>query len=123
MLPQPSSEGLTLKDKRIGIKPVRLEIPNLKVDAVIENVGRIENGQMGVPKDPDNIGWFEPGIKPGAQGNAVMAGHIDSLTGPAVFYDLEKLVQGDEIIVHGENDETIRFIVTGTKNIREMIHP
>ncbi|MHA6260706.1 class F sortase [Sporosarcina sp. CAU 1771] len=111
----PSSEGLSLADKRVGIEPARLEIPKLKVDAVIEGVGRIENGQMGVPQNPDNIGWFEPGIKPGAQGNAVMAGHIDSATGPAVFHKLEKLEKGDEIVVHGKNDEKIRFIVTKTE--------
>lgn len=114
-LPVPSSEGLSLTDNRIGIVPGRLEIPKLNVDAVIEDVGRIENGQMGVPQNPDNIGWFEPGIKPGAQGNAVMAGHIDSLTGPSVFYDLEKLAIGDEIIVHGKDDEKLRFIVTKTE--------
>ena len=114
-LPLTSSEGLSLTDKRIGIAPGRLEIPKLNVDAVIEDVGRIENGQMGVPQNPDNIGWFEPGVKPGAQGNAVMAGHIDSMTGPAVFYDLEKLKKGDEIIVHGKDDEVLRFVVTKTE--------
>jgi len=111
----PSAEGLSLTDNRVGIEPTRIEIPKLNVDAVIEDVGRIENGQMGVPQNPDNVGWFEPGVKPGAQGNAVMAGHIDSLTGPSVFYDLEKLEQGDEIIVHGKDDEAIRFVVTKTE--------
>lgn len=114
-LPLPSSEGLSLTDNRIGIAPGRLEIPKLNVDAVIEEVGRIKNGQMGVPQNPDNIGWFEPGVKPGAQGNAVMAGHIDSLTGPAVFYDLKKLEKGDEIIVHGKDGEALRFVVTKTE--------
>ena len=109
-----SPEGLSLTDERIGITPVKLEIPALQVDAVIEKVGRLENGQMGVPQNPDSIGWFEPGVKPGSQGNAVMAGHIDSYTGPAVFYELDQLVAGDEIIVHGEDDEKLRFIVTGT---------
>ena len=114
-LPPRTSEGLSLTDSRVGIEPTSLEIPKLNVNASIEDVGRIENGQMGVPQDPDNIGWFEPGILPGAQGNAVMAGHIDSLTGPSVFYELDKLEEGDEIIVHGDDNETLRFIVTGSK--------
>lgn len=116
LLPMRSPEGLSLEDKRVGINPTKLEIPSLKVDAPIEDVGRLENGQMGVPQDPDNIGWFEPGILPGAQGNAVMAGHIDSLTGPAVFHNLAKLKQGDEVVVHGEEGEVIRFIVTKTES-------
>ena len=40
---------------------------------------------MGVPKGFDTVGWFGEGTKPGAPGNAVMAGHVDSKTGPAVF--------------------------------------
>lgn len=114
-LPPITSEGLSLTDKRVGIKPTSLEIPKLNVNAAIEDVGRIKNGQMGVPQDPENIGWFEPGILPGAQGNAVMAGHIDSLTGPSVFYELDKLEKGDEIIVRGEDNVSLSFMVTGTE--------
>ncbi|MBD7984852.1 class F sortase [Sporosarcina sp. Sa2YVA2] len=110
-IPAPSAEGLTLTDNRVGIQPTRIEIPALHVDAVIEEVGRLENGQMGVPQNPDHVGWFSPGVKPGSQGSAVMAGHVDSLTGPAVFYKLVTLEIGDEIIVHGD-DEALTFIVT-----------
>jgi LPXTG-site transpeptidase (sortase) family protein len=115
LLSPPSSEGLTLQDDNEGIQPIKIEIPKLNVSTAIEEVGRLENGQMGVPQDTDQVGWFAPGIKPGSPGNAVMAGHVDSLTGPSVFYELDKLKKGDEILVYGSQDEVLTFTVVKTE--------
>ncbi|MDW0110644.1 class F sortase [Sporosarcina aquimarina] len=112
---KPSAEGLSLKSEQKGITPVTLEIPAIDVKTKIENVGELANGQMGVPEGVDNVGWFEPGTLPGNQGSAVMAGHIDSLTGPAVFYKLDKLKKDDEIIVQDKDGKSLTFVVTKTK--------
>lgn len=112
---KPSSEGLSLVEEQNGIKPVTLEIPAIGVTSEIENVGKLENGQMGVPESVDHVGWFEPGTLPGNRGSSVMAGHIDSLTGPAVFYKLDQLKKGDEVIVKDANGKSLTFIVTHTK--------
>ncbi|WP_273851501.1 class F sortase [Guptibacillus spartinae] len=101
------------QDVQEGIEPVQLEIPAIDVTAEIENVGVLDNGQMGVPEDINKVGWFEPGFKPGTKGNAVLAGHVDSKTGPAIFFYLEKLSKGDEIILTGQDGETMTFVVTG----------
>lgn len=116
-------ESMQLKEERDGITPQRIEIPSIKVDASIEKVGRLENGQMGVPEGFDTVGWFEPGIKPGAPGNAVMAGHVDSKTGPAVFYKLEDLTKGDEIIVMDKEGNTLTFEVTGKESYKRKNAP
>ncbi|MCM2675404.1 class F sortase [Alkalicoccobacillus plakortidis] len=97
--------------KNKGIKPVEIRIPSLGVEANIEDVGVLDNGQMGVPEDVDGVGWFEPGTNPGAIGNSVMAGHVDSRTGPAVFFELEDLVEGDEIIVMDDEGKELTFEV------------
>ena len=55
--------------------PIRLKIPSIKVDAAIEYVGIAPDGNMDVPKGPDNVAWFEPGTRPGDVGSAVLAGH------------------------------------------------
>lgn len=102
-----------LKDEINGILPTFIEIPAIGVAATIENVGRIENGQMGVPSEMDVVGWFEPGPLPGERGNAVMAGHVDSKTGPAVFYKLDRLQKGDEIIIKSSDGQSKVFVVTG----------
>lgn len=97
------------KDK--GVTPVEIRIPTLDVEAEIEDVGILENGQMGVPEDVDGVGWFEPGTNPGAVGNSVMAGHVDSRVGPAIFFDLENLVPGDEVIIVSDTGEELTFMV------------
>ncbi|WP_212029809.1 class F sortase [Metabacillus lacus] len=93
------------------IEPAFIEIPKLKVNAAIEAVGILENGQMGVPGDIQQVGWFQPGVMPGEKGNAVLAGHVDSKTGPAVFFNLGHLEKDDEIMVKDQKGKTLTFIV------------
>jgi sortase (surface protein transpeptidase) len=116
-------EGLKLKADNAGIVPAYIEIPALDVNTEIEKVGRLENGQMGVPKGFDTVGWFGEGAKPGAPGNAVMAGHVDSKTGPAVFYKLEDLDKGDEVIVKDKDGKTLTFVVTGKEKYDRKTAP
>lgn len=96
---------------RIG-QPVRFKIPTLHVDAAVEDVGKTPDGAMDVPKDFNNTAWYDLGARPGEQGNAVVAGHVDSTTGPAVFWDLHRLVSGDQIIVTGDDGVERTFVVT-----------
>ncbi|GGF23286.1 hypothetical protein GCM10010954_22590 [Halobacillus andaensis] len=93
-----------------GITPSKIEIPSIQVSAPITKEGLTENGGMEVPDNDKDVGWFEPGTKPGDKGNAVLAGHVDSYKGPAVFFDLDQLKAGDEILIHGE-DSTLTFEV------------
>ncbi len=94
------------------INPTQVIIPALGVDAPITPSGLNEDRQMEVPDDPFEVGWFSPGTKPGGQGSAVLAGHVDSRTGPAVFFELDQLELDDVIEVIGENGEQLTFIVT-----------
>ncbi len=52
---------------------------------------------MGVPDNGHDVAWFKLGARPGEEGNAVIAGHVDDQKGPAIFYHLDKLTKGDEI--------------------------
>jgi hypothetical protein len=54
---------------------------------------------MQVPGDFQVAGWFTGGPQPGQLGPAVIAGHVDSRTGPAVFHRLRDLRPGDQIRV------------------------
>ncbi|GBF35211.1 hypothetical protein DCCM_4334 [Desulfocucumis palustris] len=74
-------------------------------------VGVLPDGQMEVPRDTDAVGWYRPGANPGDRGNAVMAGHVDSKTGPAVFYKLNKLKKGDIILIRLNGGFTRAFSV------------
>ncbi|MGD6776872.1 MULTISPECIES: class F sortase [Bacillaceae] len=95
-----------------GIIPTRLTIPAINVDANINSYGLDESGAMAVPEDGETVAWFEPGTKPGAKGNAVLAAHVDDYTGPAIFFYLKDLEIGDEVLV-ADGDQTLTFVVTG----------
>jgi hypothetical protein len=92
--------------------PVRFKIPGIKVDTDVEQVGLTPDGAMDTPKNYDNVGWYTLGPKPGEPGNAVIAGHVDSKRGAAVFWDLRKLKPGDEVDVVGSDGVQRRFVVT-----------
>ena len=92
--------------------PVQIKIPSIGVDAAIENVALTTKGDMDVPKQKTNVGWYESGPRPGEVGSAVMAGHVDWLNGAtAVFTDLYKLQPGDKIFVQDNEGRIITFIV------------
>ncbi|WP_246938866.1 class F sortase [Bacillus pinisoli] len=105
-----------IKEVDRGIIPSQIEIPSIGIKTDIENVERLENGEMGVPTSMETVGWFSPGVKPGDKGNAVVAGHVDSKTGPAVFYYLHRLKKGDEIIVSDQAGVSRVFLVVDKKS-------
>lgn len=95
-----------------NVLPVRLKIPSIKVDAMVESVGLTLEGAMDVPKGPDEVAWFDLGVRPGEVGSAVVAGHTNWRNGRvAVFDNLYKLSKGDKIYVEDSNGETLSFIV------------
>ncbi len=94
--------------------PVRLEIPSIGVDAPIEHVGLTDEQEraMDAPAGFMNVGWYDKGFQPGETGNAVIAGHLDTSTGgPAVFWDLDKVNAGDEVMVTYANGDRYTFMV------------
>jgi len=94
-----------------GIVPAKLSIPALEIDAIIDPVGITESGQMDVPSSTKRVGILSNGILPGMVGNSVIDGHVDSHTGPAVFYKLKNIKLGDIISIKSKEDCTIDFIV------------
>lgn len=94
-----------------GIDPDRIVISAIDVDADVIDLGLQADGSMEVPSDFDQAGWFSPGPRPGRVGPAVIAGHVDSRDGPAVFFRLAELEIGDEIEVHGEGGDVVTFAV------------
>ena len=93
-------------------EPARLRIPAIGVDTSIERLGLNGDGTIEVPADPAEAGWYTNGPAPGEQGPAVILGHLDSATGPAVFYRLSSLRQGSEVLVSRADGSTATFRVT-----------
>jgi Sortase domain len=79
--------------------PVRLWIPAIAVSTPLGRLGRLPDGSLQVPRDWDKAGWYDQGPRPGQPGPAVILGHVDSKTGPAVFYRLRALRPRDIVRV------------------------
>ncbi|MCS0638203.1 class F sortase [Streptomyces sp. LP05-1] len=93
--------------------PVRIRVPDIGVDAPVVGLGLNRDGSLGVPPagHADAAGWFTDGTPPGARGTAIMAGHVDSAEGPAVFYRLGALTKGRRVEVTRRDGRTAVFTV------------
>jgi hypothetical protein len=91
----------------------RLEIPTIGVNAHVVALRLNPDGSLEVPKDYDDVGVWEGGPEPGEPGPAVVAGHVDSLTAPAVFFRLRQLKRGDRVRWKGAKGSFTSFVVTG----------
>jgi hypothetical protein len=91
--------------------PVRLAIPAIGVATRLVRLGLEAGGGMQVPADFGRAGWFAEGPAPGQVGPSVIAGHVDSRDGPAVFYRLGELRPGQAVLVERADGTRLRFLV------------
>lgn len=91
--------------------PASIAIPGLDVTSDLVRLGLNDDGTMQVPSDFDRAGWYLHGPRPGELGPAVIAGHVDSATGPAVFHRLDTLEVGDHVEVLDAHGTTRVFAV------------
>ncbi|WP_327356181.1 class F sortase [Streptomyces sp. NBC_01304] len=93
--------------------PLRIRIPSIRVDAPLMGLALTPQGSLDVPPaERRNLaGWYESGTTPGSTGTAVVAGHVDNAEGPAVFYSLGALKQGQVIEVDRTDGRTALFTV------------
>jgi sortase (surface protein transpeptidase) len=105
--------------------PVRIRIPAIAVNAPVTALGLNADGTIQVPPlDQHNLtGWYKYGPTPGQQGPAVIIGHVDSYTGPSVFYQLENLRKGQVIYVTLADGQRPAFTVDGVQVATKVQFP
>ena len=103
--------------------PVGLEIPGIGVRARVIRLGLNPDRSLEVPQDFAETGWWSGGPRPGDRGPAVIVGHVDSKTGPAVFYRIRELGPGDEIAVVRADGSRARFVVQGSEQYPKADFP
>lgn len=112
----PTPSTVAVATRPASIIPYKIKIDAINVDTYVERVGVAKDGTMDVPKNIFNTAWFgEGGFRPGALGNAVIAGHLDAPGVKAVFWDLDKLKPGDKVEVTDFNGQKLTFEVTGSQ--------
>ncbi|MPZ66019.1 MAG: class F sortase [Pseudonocardiaceae bacterium] len=114
-VPEAASEQASEPTGEQAADPVRVRIPAIGVDAPVQAVIVDENGVLPPPDTFEGTGWWQAGPEPGETGPAVIAGHVDSYRGPAVFYELNELEQGAEILVDRADGSTVSFIAQRTE--------
>ena len=95
--------------------PVSLTIPLIGVKTNLITLGLAQGGGMQVPSSTTVAGWYTGSPRPGSIGSAIMVGHIDSESGPGVFYRLRELRRGDDVFVKRADGTTAEFRVTAVQ--------
>ena len=93
-------------------RPVSLTIPLIGVKTNLITLGLAAGGAMQVPSTSTVAGWFTGSPRPGAVGSSIIVGHVDSKSGPGIFFRLPELKKGDDIYVKRADGTTAEFRVT-----------
>jgi len=103
--------------------PVSLSVPSIRVTTPLERLGVDRSGSLQVPVAYERAGWFAQGPAPGEPGPAVVAGHVDSKSGPAVFYRLRELQPGALVTVRRRDGRTVDFRVVEVRRYPKTAFP
>lgn len=95
----------------------RVLIPAIGVDAPAIEVGKDKDGWIEAPPPANSnlAGWYKGSVSPGERGTAVVVGHVDNRSGPAVFFGLGALRKGARIDVLRTDGRTAVFTVYSIK--------
>src|ERR1700733_985269 len=96
--------------------PVSLTIPLIGVQTNLITLGLKPDGQLDVPPTTSVAGWYTGSPRPGSVGSAIIVGHIDSTSGPGVFYRLNTLAKGDKGYVKRADGTLAEFSVTSVQS-------
>jgi LPXTG-site transpeptidase (sortase) family protein len=93
-------------------RPVSLTVPLIGVKTNLITLGLAAGGAMQVPSTSTVAGWFTGSPRPGAVGSSIIVGHVDSKSGPGIFFRLPELKKGDDVYVKRSDGTTAEFRVT-----------
>ncbi|MGW6416952.1 class F sortase [Streptomyces sp. NPDC055055] len=94
-------------------RPTALGVPAITIEAPVVELDVDATGRLSTPPvdNPDVVGWYAKGVTPGERGTAVVVGHRDTKTGPAVFLDLDSLSAGNTVRVARADGKVAVFTV------------
>jgi Sortase domain len=106
-------------------KPTRISISSLNVRANVVEVGKAGDGSIAPPvEDPARtVGWFGLGPTPGEPGTAVLVGHVDTDSRPAVFHNLRDIKPGKLIEVTRKDRRIAAFKVDSVESFPKTAFP
>lgn len=113
--------------KRLGpSRPVRVRIPALGIDTVVNPLGLAPDGTLAVPLPGPHLNeaaWFKNSPTPGQLGPSIIEGHVDSESGPSVFFRLGDIKPGDKVIVKRQDGTVVTFRVNAVRDFLKTRFP
>ncbi|THA58597.1 class F sortase [Streptomyces sp. A0958] len=105
--------------------PTRLRIPAIAVDAPFTPLSIGASGRLDAPppNDKNLVGWFKDGATPGERGASIVAGHVDTTTGPAVFLQLRFLQPGASVDITRADGTVASFSVDTVETFSKADFP
>jgi sortase (surface protein transpeptidase) len=120
--PEPVQQKAAEEVKPLSLprsEPIELQIPIIGISTSLTQIGKNKNGTMEVPKSYQKAGWYKYSPTPGEQGPAIIAGHVDSFKGPAVFWRLSQLTPGQVIEIKRADGQMVKFKVSKVKQYNQ----
>ncbi|WP_405852771.1 class F sortase [Streptomyces sp. NBC_00090] len=106
-------------------RPTALEVPAITIEAPVTELGLDAGGRLATPPvdNPRIVGWYAKGATPGERGTAVVVGHRDTRSGPAVFLDLDSLSPGNTVRVARADGKVAVFTVDRVRTYAKADFP
>lgn len=104
-------------------RPVSLEIPAIGAKSRLIGLGLTSTGDLQVPPTAAVAGWYTASPRPGSTGAAVIAGHIDSASGPGIFFRLRLMRTGELIYIRRADGSLAVFTVTAVRSYLKSDFP
>ncbi|WP_433544305.1 class F sortase (plasmid) [Streptomyces sp. CA-294286] len=103
----------------------KLSVPAMTIEAPITGLGLDRAGRLATPPvdNPRLAGWYRDGPSPGEAGTALIVGHRDTRTGPAIFLNLNALDPGDTVSVLRADRRTAVFTVDAVRTYKKEAFP
>ncbi|MEO3869110.1 class F sortase [Nonomuraea sp. B12E4] len=106
-------------------RPTAVYIPSIGVQAPLTELGLDAEGAIQNPPldHPNLAGWYRYGPVPGRRGAAVITGHLDTRSGPAVFARLRNVKRGDQVQVLRADRSVAVFVVDSVEHTPKRSFP
>jgi hypothetical protein len=122
-LPAAPTRPVPRPERAAPVRPVLVTVPAIGVRSSLVPLRLDRAGALVPPADFGQAGWYVGGPTPGDPGPAVIAGHVDSRAGPAIFFRLRDLRPGDTILVGRSDGRTARFRVAEVQRYPKNAFP
>ena len=103
--------------------PLSLEVPSVGIATSLVRLYLGPDGSLDGPESFVVAGWWAEGAEPGAVGPAVLVGHVDSYTGPAVFSRLDDVKVGATVRVTRSDRSVVTFVVDRARQVPKNQFP